>query len=249
MLPSPPPASQLSKEEILKHVAKFPNWHSPIDLGQGINTGGKLKQRRFARRLRLMRIPENLEGKRVLDIGSWDGFFTWEMEKRGAELLSIDVWDDHEMAKYRWVHEVKSSKAQYKRVDAHDLDPASEGTFDLILCAGVLYHLRYPLATLERIRKVCRGQLILETVCMIPAVHGGFPMIAFFPGDAEAIASGRPWGISGAATIPWIKEALLSAGFSRVEVIYSPSGAWWKRIISLFTNRPQSGRAIVHAFV
>src|SRR5579859_4689690 len=100
MSQSHPHSSQPSKEEILRRMAEWSDWHSPIDLGQGITTGGKLKQRRFARRLHLLQIPENLEGQRVLDIGSWDGFFTWEMERRGADVLSIDVWDNRQMEKY-----------------------------------------------------------------------------------------------------------------------------------------------------
>lgn len=241
--------SNSAKKHIEKRIQELAPWHSPMDLGYGINTGDALRQRRFARRLKLLQIPENLSGKRVLDIGTWDGFFSWELEKQGADIFSIDQWDDKELEKFLWIRQLKGSKGQYKRMDCYNLDPASEGTFDLVLCAGLLYHLRYPLATLERIRKVCRGQLILETVCMIPAAHGNFPMIAFFPGDLEALASGRSWSISGAATASWIKEALLSAGFSRVKVIHKPSGSWWKRFSALISNHPQKGRIIVHAHV
>ena len=66
-------------------------WYSPIDFGNGVITRGKLVQRRFARRLKLMQIPENLTGKRVLDIGAYDGFFSFEFERRGAEVQSIDI--------------------------------------------------------------------------------------------------------------------------------------------------------------
>jgi tRNA (mo5U34)-methyltransferase len=239
-----------SPQEIGKALAKLrPYWHSPIDLGHGIVTKDKRTQRRFERRLRLLKIPADLRGKRVLDIGTWDGFFSWELEKRGGAVTAIDMWDAPSMEQFLWVHRLKNSQVRYKRMDVFDLSPDSEGTFDLIFCAGVLYHLRYPLATLEKIRKCCSGQLILETVCMIPAVHNNFPMIAFFPGDEEAANPPRTWGISGAATVPWLKEALRSVGFKTVEIIYTPSFRFWKQTVAFFRGTPQGGRCVVHAFV
>lgn len=53
----------------------------------------------------------------------------------------------------------------------------------------MLYHVRYPLLVLERIRSVTKGVLILETVAMLPFIHERFPMMSFFPGDEEAIVS------------------------------------------------------------
>jgi hypothetical protein len=63
-------------------------------------------------------------------------------------------------------------------------------------------------------------------------------MMAFFPGDEEANNPPRHWGISGVATIPWPKEALLSAGFSRVEIIYKPSCRLWRQFVALMRRTP-----------
>ncbi len=224
------------------------DWHSPIDLGHGVVTRGKSAQRRFARRLKLMQIPDDLNNKKVLDIGTWDGFFSFELERRGANVLSIDIWDKDIPALFLFAREKLNSKVEYKKMDVHDLNPNLIGKFDMVFCAGVLYHLRYPLIALERIRSVTGGFLIIETVAMIPFIHEKFPMIGFFPGDKKAISSGRPWGISGAATISWLKEALYSAGFARVEVKYLPSMRLWRKFIALITNSPQSGRCIIHAY-
>ena len=56
-------------------------WYSPIDLGHGVITRGPRIQKRFARRIKLLEIPEDLAGKRVLDIGAYDGFFSFEFER------------------------------------------------------------------------------------------------------------------------------------------------------------------------
>lgn len=224
------------------------DWHSPIDLGHGVITKGKMTQRRFARRLRLMQIPEDLRGKTVLDIGAWDGFFSFEFERRGARVLAIDVWSEDALANFLFAREKVGSKVDYRKVDVHDLNPKDLGTFDIVFLAGVLYHLRYPLIALERVRSVTGGFLILETNTLIPFVHERFPMIGFFPGDAEAIASGKQWGICAAATMNWLKYALVSAGFKRVEFKYTPSLRWYRKIKALVVNSPQNGRSIVHAY-
>ena len=224
-------------------------WHSPVDLGHGIVTKSERYQRRFRRRLRLLDVPESLAGKRVLDIGTWDGYFAFELERRGAKVFAIDLWDDLSQRQFLFARRVKRSQVDYKRMDVFDVSPEELGRFDLVLFVGVLYHLRYPLQTLEKLRAVCSGQLILETVCMIPALHANFPMIAFFPGDTEAIRTNRHWGISGAATVSWVREALLSSGFSRIEVKYRPSLFLLKRLAAAFCGRPLGGRLVVHAFV
>ncbi len=231
-----------------------PYWHSPIDLGHGVNTKPGRAQRRFARRLRLLQIPENLTGKRVLDVGTWDGYFALELERRGAEVVAIDIWNDDALKQLEFVLRVKNSKIVYKRMDVHDLGPDVLGKFDLVLCAGLLYHTRHPLLALERLRSVTEGMLILETVTMIPAFHRTSPMIMFFPGDQERIADVKQgkvwkWKICAAPTLPWIYEALRSAGFARIEIKYRPSFAWWKRVVALLKNKPQGGRSVTHAFI
>ncbi len=225
-----------------------PQWHSPVELGHGVNTGSAKLRKRFARRLRLLQLPENLSGMRVLDIGTWDGFFALEMEHRGAEVIAVDIWDDIEREKFEFVLKARDSKIEHHRIDVHDLDPAVLGEFDIVLCAGVLYHCRYPLIALEKILGVTKGYLILETVTLIPAFHRNVPMKMFFPGDEEAIRKNWPWRNAGAATLPWIYEALLSAGFNRVEHVYRPSFSIWKGLVAMFTNKPSRGRSVTHAY-
>src|SRR5262244_2154854 len=76
--------------------ALLPRFHSPLDFGNGLVTRPWHVERRFRRRLRLLQIPDDLSGKTVLDIGAWDGFFSFEFERRGAKrVLAIDTfaWD------------------------------------------------------------------------------------------------------------------------------------------------------------
>ena len=225
------------------------NWHAPFDFGDGLRTQPWHVERRFRRRLRLLQIPEDLSGKTVLDIGAWDGFFSFEFERRGAKrVLSIDTfaWDKGGLECFLFAREHFKSKVEYQRLDVHDLSPSDVGTFDLVFCAGVLYHMRHPLLGLEKIRSVTAGQLILETNSLLPACHERIPLITLFPGDEDATQFA--WHHGGFPTRAWVVDALKAAGFARSEVVYQPSFRWAKKLAALATNTPQRGRLIVHAF-
>ena len=87
----------------------------------------------------------------MLDIGSWDGFFAFKYEKRGADqILTIDTytWDTYGMDCFLAAREILDSKVEYRRIDVHELSPKNIGTFDLVLFFGVFYHLRNPLSAL-----------------------------------------------------------------------------------------------------
>jgi tRNA (mo5U34)-methyltransferase len=249
-------SADVGVEDLRRRVEALKNhFHSPFDFGHGIVTRPAHVQRRFRRRLRLLQIPQDLTGKSVLDIGAWDGYFSFEFERRGAKrVLAIDsfTWDEQRAAPrglecFLLAREFFNSKVDHKRLDVHDLSPDAIGTFDLVFCAGVLYHMRHPLLGLEKIRSVVaeKGQLVLETHQLIPALHERAPLITYFPGDETGVTLRYPGGFP---TRAWVAAALHGAGFARHEVIYTPSFRWLKKAVALLTNTPQSGRLIVHAF-
>ena len=207
-------------------------------------------RRRFERRLRLIRIPEDLTGLSVLDIGAWHGYFSFECERRGAErVLAIDnyAWNRFGMDEFLSARDRLKSKVEHRKVDVHDLDARDVGQFDLVLMLGVFYHLRNPLAALERIRQVTRRLLICETHVLLPFVHERYPLVPFFPGDENT--EERRYEMCAMPTIEGLRQILHAAGYDEVETIYTPSFRYWKKLVALVTNRPQSGRGIVHARV
>src|SRR3954471_14482364 len=79
----------MSPDQIRARVAEL-QWHHSIDLGHGITTPG---QDRSERKLARLQIPASLKGKTVLDVGAWDGFFSFEAERRGASrVLATDSY-------------------------------------------------------------------------------------------------------------------------------------------------------------
>ena len=161
-----------------------------IDVGHGVVTPGADDSRRNSNDSRSRRTS----GKRVLDIGAYDGFFTFECERRGANVLAIDC---PQAAGYPVASELVGSTAEFREMSVYDVLDESVGEFDIVLFLGVLYHLRHPLLALERIHEVCRELLILESqICdgvlrltrgepqvlasVAPAV-ADVPMMQFYP--------------------------------------------------------------------
>src|SRR6266480_2841742 len=82
------------KKELEVMAARVPFWWHSIDLGDGIVTKGLKSSKHLKNELESLRLPD-LNGKTVLDIGAFDGFYSFEAERRGASrVVALDhyVW-------------------------------------------------------------------------------------------------------------------------------------------------------------
>ena len=135
-------------------------WYHSIELPDGSVIPGHQTVEQLRTRLRQFHIPEDLTGKRVLDIGAWDGWFSFEMERRGASVLAVDS------AKNTRLLEAKAllgSRIDYLIADICRLTAKDVGTFDIVLFLGVLYHLKHPLLALENVCGMCRDRACIES--------------------------------------------------------------------------------------
>ena len=167
----------------------------------------------------------------MLDIGAWHGYFSFECERRGADrVLAVDsyAWDRFGMEEFLAARERLGSSVEHRRADVHELDPDEIGRFDLVLLLGVFYHLRNPLAALERVARVTKRLLICETHVLLPFVHERFPLVPFFPGDEGARETPRE--LCAMPTLTALEQMLQSVGFSEVETVYTPSFRYWKKL-------------------
>ena len=244
---------RFSHEELRAEVESIPWWHT-IDLGDGIITPGKDDSPRKLERLRL---PSSLKGKTVLDIGAWDGFFSFEAEKRGAErVLAVDsyAWDGSTWGTKRGfelARRVLGSKVEDREMDVLDLSPEAVGTFDVVFFLGVLYHMRHPLLALERISSITDELLVLETVADLLSVRR--PAMAIYP-DGALYGDPSNWnGINPAA----LKAMLREVGFKRIETVQKPDTAIKRSLRALYYRlRPGSppgpishiSRITIHAY-
>ena len=210
-----PPDAPAPDDALAERVRALDWWHR-IDLGGGVVTPGRDDSPAKLARLRL---PRDLSGLRVLDIGAWDGFFSFEAERRGAaEVVAIDgpAWergDTSGRACFDLARDALASKVQAVPLDVMALSPERVGRFDVVLCLGVLYHLREPWAALERIASVCDGLLVLETHA--DATRERRPAMVMYSGDELNDDASNWWGPNDAA----LRAMLTDVGFADVRVV------------------------------
>jgi tRNA (mo5U34)-methyltransferase len=183
-------------------------WFHQIDLGQGIITPGPDQT---AQKVGYCHFPDSFIGKTVIDIGAWNGAFSFEAERRGAsDVLATDhfCWSGpgpdgkpgFDLAK-----RVLKSKVREQEIAVEDLSPETVGTWDYVLFLGVFYHLPDPIAVLPRLYAITRQTLIIETLLdgtflNFPAMiyHGGIDgarrEAKFVPNEAFLVAALRDLG-------------------------------------------------------
>jgi len=169
-----------SRQDILRHIESL-EWYHTLDLGDGITTPGDYDHRPY---LPYYGIPDNLAGKTVLDVGAASGFFSFEMERRGAQVTAVDLpaWFAHDFGPCyqpdktveegaRYLHspfllakERLHSSVEKVEMSVYDLDPEKMGTFDLVFCGSMLLHITDPIRALWKLQSVTREVAIITTV-------------------------------------------------------------------------------------
>ena len=149
---------------IRAEIRRHKNWYHQIELAPGVVTPGSNQSARSLERLDRLGLPVDCTGLRALDIGCRDGFFSFELERRGARVVAIDTAEDDETG-FPIAAGILGSNVGFVTADLMNLDPEAYGRFDLVLFLGVLYHLRHPALALDKILSVMhpRGLLLLET--------------------------------------------------------------------------------------
>jgi tRNA (mo5U34)-methyltransferase len=203
-------------EKVRAEIANV-NWYHQIDLGDGIVTPGVDDT---PSRMAPLELPLDLSGKSVLDIGAWDGVFSFEAERRGASrVLATDSfcwsgegWGTKEG--FLTASRILGSRVDDLEIDVMDLSPERVGTFDLVLFVGVLYHLRHPLLALERVASVTGEQLIFDSHTAM--VEESAPVMLFYPGTELNDDPTNWWG----PNPPAVEAMLRDVGFRRIERLH-----------------------------
>lgn len=170
-------------DDLAQRVADHPGWYHSLDLPGGVVTPGYCDLRDFAPQA----LPQSLAGRRCLDVGTFDGFWAYAMEARGADAVyAVDLPDGTQAdwppntreqnlatsrasglewgSGFRMAHAALGSSVQRVEGTVYDLTSEwTDGPVDTILCGTLLQHLRDPTAALERMRQalVPGGTLIV----------------------------------------------------------------------------------------
>jgi tRNA (mo5U34)-methyltransferase len=150
-------------------IASVSNWFHKIEVAPGVFTPGIQDSQGLLEHIKL---PMNLSGMRVLDIGARDGFFSFECEKRGAaEVIALD-YTSADSTGFNVAKQILGSKAKWINGNIYSLNELNLGKFDLILFLGVIYHLRHPYLAIDRIHDSLNvgGKVVVES----HIIDGGF---------------------------------------------------------------------------
>lgn len=201
------------------------DWYHTIDLGHGVRTPGFVDH---DHQLPYYGLPSSLAGKRCLDIATFDGYWAFEFERRGAsEVVALDIPDKLELDCPRWmlrepenfdvvgelgqsfkvVHDVLDSRVKRVEKSVYELDPDIDGMFDVVFISDVLVHLRDPQLAIERAFSVCKGELYIADVYSPQLEAFGDTPVAQFTSPSET------WWIPNVATL---KRMMYVAGFDPI---------------------------------
>ena len=197
--------SETSAADLRERVEAVPLWYHSIDLGDGLVTPGWFD---LGPTVEKMPWPD-VRGKRCIDVGTWDGYLAFELERRGAsEVVATDI-EDH--ASWDWpaplrargaayleslagpergrgfeiAREALGSSVERELISIYDLSPERLGTFDVVVCGSLLLHLRDPMGALEALASVCTGRLLsAEQIDLrMTVAHRRLPVAVVRPGD------------------------------------------------------------------
>lgn len=215
-------------------------WYHTIELTGSVVTPGYFDHRPLVKHYGL---PDRLEGQRTLDVATFDGFWAFEMERRGADVTAIDVsrmsecdlpppvrdavveggLDLETGGGFRVAHQALASRVRRVERSVYDLDPAELGTYDLVHIGDVLVHLERPLEALRSVRRMTHGWALVAD-CFDPNLEPG---LVQYKGGWR----GFTWWVP---SIDTLAQMVLDAGFAdvRLHKVYSlpyrgaPVGPW-----------------------
>lgn len=220
-------------------------WYHTIELPNGIVTKGIFDHRPL---VPLYGLPDDLRDKRVLDVGTWDGFWAFELERRGGVVTAIDVEGLHQVdipEAYRKALDRAGLKEYYgvgfgiarralgssverKVISVYDVNPDAIGLFDFVHMGDLTLHLEYPTKALRAVRSVTRESALI-VVPFEPELSGS--MVRYVGGWSNVV-----WWLPSLDTAA---QMILDAGFSSAKVhaayeLVDPTaaGGTWRAIFS-----------------
>lgn len=237
MHPGVPSSTSQSAAAIMSSRASDYYWYHCVDVGNGVITDGDYDMNKY---LDAYQFPFDMSGLEVLDVGRASGYFSFEFERRGANVTATDIarfsdWDfvggeieksrqldaiaDHEAFNRRFItgafdfaHMMRRSKVQAQTINVYEIEPKRfERPFDIVFAGSITSHLRDPILALEKLRSVTAGKCIVAAPCInIEPTLAAMVLVELEGPDR------RNWWIFNRKGLEGV---LLRAGFSRAEVI------------------------------
>lgn len=219
------------KPNLADQIAAVPYWYHKIPLPDGTVTPGwaPLDAEMYG-------IPKDLTGKRVLDVGAWDGYWSFEALRRGAkQVVAIDdfsdylgfldqrqrpAWETFDLCRGAWGY--SEQVCERREMSVYDVSEEILGRFDVIFFFGTLYHLRHPLLAIDKLAAICNQQIYVESAILddfspyqggLGHGYGNQMVMEFYPTNEYGNNHTNYW----TPTLQCLGYMLTSAGFNSVK--------------------------------
>jgi tRNA (mo5U34)-methyltransferase len=201
------PAKNEHVRQLVDEFNRKGKTYHKIDFGGGLAIQGEYDMARYVHHYG---IPKDLRGKTVLDVGTATGYFAFECARRGAKVTAIDIWPD---TNFNRIRDALGLDVKYVQKSLYDLD-ASFGQFDLVVCGSLLLHLRDIFGAVQKLRSVCKGQVIIATAAIEDEKCDHRPVLEFIGARAKSDDGEywAYWSVNGAG----MRRMLEAAEFSQV---------------------------------
>jgi tRNA (mo5U34)-methyltransferase len=211
----------IAHADLMRRVQQY-KWFHTIDLGNGIVTPGATAPELHRADVKTIFDPIKMAGTSVIDVGAWNGLYSFEAKRRGAtRVLATDhfVWSDSHLRgreTFDLARDALGMQVEAKDIDVPDISVDAVGTFDVVLFLGVFYHLFDPIDGLRRVASIT-GE-VLVVVSHIDLEDVPRPAMVMYPGSELAGDPTNWWG----PNVACIKSLLQVLGFERVDYTRLP---------------------------
>lgn len=170
--PRPLPAKATSAEELKARISDLGTWMYRFNLGYGVETALHDEYLESIHRTRWQMILPELQRKfqgrwastRVLDTACNEGWFSFEVAKLGAkEVVGFDAREVNIRKAELVQAQAGASNVTFHVDNIFNVSPERYGTYDLVMCLGLMYHLEDPMGALRRLRSVATDFCVIET--------------------------------------------------------------------------------------
>jgi tRNA (mo5U34)-methyltransferase len=219
---APPDAKQFKMNDSLASEVAAYQWFHSIDLGGGVVTPGRKPLATCIAEAQRIFDRIDLTGRSVLDVGAWNGFFSFEAKRRGAvRVLATDsfCWqhpEAHGRATFDLARQTLGLDIEAREIDVSDLAPETVGEFDVVLYLGVFYHRYDAIDALAKVARLARELLVVETRLDLRGL--GRPAMVYYPGRELGNDPTNWWGPNEAC----VEELLRGHGFGEIESAAHP---------------------------
>jgi tRNA (mo5U34)-methyltransferase len=242
----PLPCSADQLEDLRAFIESEKDWFHRFEFQGGLTTPGPDPS---GIKLHHLCLPQSLAGRSVLDLGAYEGYFTYQAEQRGADrVVAVDqyVWQLAGCSAFRnfkFIREMLRSKSEFVVAPAERSAEILQEQFDVVLFLGVLYHDPKMIEYLENAAALTKSVCVIET--LLDRLDCDQATAALYDGSEINNDPTNSW----APNLRAMEIILRRAGFQYVELrnIWHLNTLDWINGASQF-GAVRSGRAVFHAY-